>query len=242
MDNEARYLPLGDSALVVEFGQTIDSEINAQVQALMAAIEVAGLTGIRDLVPTPRSLAIHFNPYVTDHKTLALAIQALKVKPHEARASTRHWTFPFCADAEFAEDLPTVAALSGLSETAVLETFCGTALSVFFLGFVPGNAFMGKLPEQLTLSRREEPRVRIRPGSVATAMGWGMIYPLESPGGWHLIGHSPVPLFDVSRHQPALLAPGDTVQFSLIDRVEHEKLAAEIAAGMDLDQLAGVKQ
>lgn len=233
-----RFLPLGDSALVVEFGDQIDPAINARVQALMAAIEVTGLTGIREMVPTFRSLAIHFNPYVTDHKALADAIQGLTIDTDETVRGARRWTFPFCADPEFAPDLTDVASATGLSSDSVLQTFCDSVLTVFFLGFVPGNAFLGQLPPQMKLSRRKEPRVRIPPGSVATAMGLGMIYPLESPGGWHLIGHSPVPLFDLGRHQPALLSPGDQVQFDLIDRAAHDRLTKDIADGMNMDLLS----
>ena len=238
MLDRPEFLPVGDSALVVEFGDQIDPAINARVQAMMAAIEVTGLTGIREMVPTFRSLAIHFNPYVTDHKALVDAIQGLTIDTNETVRGAKRWTFPFCADPEFAPDLPDVASATGLSSQAVLQTFCDNVLTVFFLGFVPGNAFLGQLPPVMNLSRRKEPRVRIPPGSVATAMGLGMIYPLESPGGWHLIGHSPVPLFDLSRHQPALLSPGDQVQFQLVDRADHDRLMDNIAEGMNMDQLS----
>ena len=238
MSDSPRFLPLGDSALVVEFGDQIDPAINARVQALMAAIEVTGLTGIREMVPTFRSLAIHFNPYVTDHKALVDSIQGLNTDASDTVRGAKRWTFPFCADPEFAPDLADVAGATGLTSDAVLQTFCDSVLTVFFLGFVPGNAFLGQLPPVMNLSRRKEPRVRIRPGSVATAMGLGMIYPLESPGGWHLIGHSPVPLFDLSRHQPALLSPGDQVQFQMVPRADHDRLADDIAEGFDLDQLS----
>ena len=143
MADSPRFLPLGDSALVVEFGDQIDPVVNARVQALMAAIEVTGLTGIREMVPTFRSLAIHFNPYVTDHKALVDSIQGLNTDASDTVRGAKRWTFPFCADPEFAPDLDDVAGATGLTSDAVLQTFCDQCLDRFLSGVCAWQRFFG---------------------------------------------------------------------------------------------------
>ena len=146
MADSPRFLP-GDSALVVEFGDQIDPVVNARVQALMAAIEVTGLTGIREMVPTFRSLAIHFNPYVTDHKALVDSIQGLNTDASDTVRGAKRWT-PFCADPEFAPDLDDVAGATGLTSDAVLQNLLRSCPDRFLSGVcawqrVSGSAAAG---------------------------------------------------------------------------------------------------
>ena len=227
-----KALPFGDMALVLEFGDQIDPAINAQVQQLAAGFEALALKGVRDIVPTFRSLCLHFDPLLTDHETLEQHARRLAAGSSQSVATGKRFVFPFLVSEAHSPDLAELSALTGLSERQVIESFCAHDLTAYFLGFVPGNAFLGQLDPSLFVSRRAEPRVRIPPGSVATAMGLGMIYPLESPGGWHLIGHSPVPLFDLGWDQPALLAPGDQVRFQTVDAQAHAALSDKLVAGM----------
>src|SRR5439155_12189609 len=132
------------------------------------------------------------------------------------RAATL-WRVPVCYDPEFAPDLDEVARLTGLSPGEVVALHSATRYHVYMLGFLPGFPYMGDLPAQFALPRRADPRVRVPAGSIAIATTLTAIYPYESPGGWHLIGATPIRLFDPERAQPALFAPGDAVQCEPVD-------------------------
>jgi inhibitor of KinA len=124
-----------------------------------------------------------------------------------------------------------VAAQTGLAAEAVVALHAATRYHVYMVGFLPGYPYMGDLPAQLVLPRRADPRVRVPPGAVAIATAMTAIYPLESPGGWHLIGTTPIRIFDARWPVPALFAPGDAVRFEPVDQPEFDDLAARIARG-----------
>ena len=148
----------------------------------------------------------------------------------------RHWRLPVCYEGEAAPDLAEVAATLGVDEAEVVALHSGTEYLVYMLGFLPGFPFMGDLPERLRLPRRSQPRVRVPAGSVAIATGLTAIYPWESPGGWHLLGRCPVPLFDARRASPSLLAAGDKVRFTPVSADECRALEAGLRSG-DIDPM-----
>ncbi|TMJ63293.1 MAG: 5-oxoprolinase subunit PxpB, partial [Alphaproteobacteria bacterium] len=127
------------------------------------------------------------------------------------------WHVPVCYEGEFAPDLAQVARLTGLMPNDVVALHSGTRFHVYMLGFLPGFPYMGDLPPQLALPRRADPRLRVPAGSISIATSLTAIYPYESPGGWHLIGATPIRMFDPERPKPALFAPGDAVSFQPID-------------------------
>jgi KipI family sensor histidine kinase inhibitor len=135
-----------------------------------------------------------------------------------ARAGSTLWRVPVCYEGEFAPDLAEVARLTGLTPDEVVVLHSGTRFHVYMLGFLPGFPYLGDLPERLALPRRADPRLRVPAGSISIATSLTAIYPYESPGGWHLIGATPIRLFDAERPCPALLAPGDAVIFDPVDR------------------------
>ena len=212
-----RFLSVGDRALAVEFGDTIDRRLSRQVLRLDRAVRAAPPPGVVETVPTFRSLMVHYDPLATSRADLEQAITALVDGGEAADADARLWHIPVCYAGEFAPDLDEVARLAGLAADDVVALHSGRHYHVYMLGFLPGFPYMGDLPPQLALPRRADPRVRVAAGSVAIATALTAIYPYESPGGWHLIGATPIRLFDAARTPPALLAAGDMVLFEPID-------------------------
>jgi inhibitor of KinA len=223
-DTGPRFLSAGDTALVVEFGSVVDPALIATVQALDRAVAAAALPGVVETVPSFRSLMIHYDPLVTSAAALSAAVLALERGEVAAAAPARRWRLPCCYAAQFAPDLDHVAAATGLSAEVVVAEHSGTEFTVAMLGFLPGCPFLAGLDARFDLPRRAQPRTRVPAGSVAVAQTLGVIYPAESPGGWHLIGNCPVPLFDPNRLAPTLLAPGDIVRFQPVDVTEHDRL------------------
>jgi len=227
-----RILDLGDRAITVEFGDAIDPALQARVAALDAACARAALPGVVETVPTFRSLTLIFDPLVTSRAGLLPALEALLDRPDAVAArATRRWRLPACYEGAHAPDLADVANACGLPPDEVVARHAGRDYTVYMLGFLPGFPFMGDVDDALRRPRRPEPRVAVPAGSVAIANGLTAIYPWQSPGGWHLLGHCPVPLFDTGADAPALLAPGDRVRFQPVDAAEHARLTRAIAAG-----------
>ncbi|MEI9983062.1 MAG: 5-oxoprolinase subunit PxpB, partial [Aliidongia sp.] len=226
-----RFLAAGDTALIVEFGTTVEPALIAAVQALDRAVAAAGIPGVIETVPSFRSLMVHYDPLTTSAEALAETISALEDTDAAPATAGRSWLLPCCYAAAFGPDLDHVAAATGLTTCDVIEAHSATAFTVAMLGFLPGCPFLSGLDPRFDLPRRTEPRTRLAGGSVAVAQALSVIYPTESPGGWHLIGNCPLPLFDPGRSPPALLAPGDAVRFRPIDAAEH----AQIRTARDYD-------
>jgi KipI family sensor histidine kinase inhibitor len=241
----ARLLSLADGALVVELGDAIERPVLEQVAALDAAVLAelgAGrLEGVLETVPSYRSLAILYDPLRTTRAALERRIAPLlDVRRAAAARGARTWRLPVCYGGEHGPDLDAVAAASGLAPGDVVALHAGEAYDVYVLGFLPGFAFMGDVPARIRLPRRADPRTRVPAGSVAIAGQQTAIYPWESPGGWHLLGRCPVPLFDPRRSPPALLAPADRVVFEPVDEARLRALEADLAAGrVAPEELAG---
>lgn len=230
-----KLLSAGDAAFVVEFGNTIDRPTNARVMALHRAVAKAraegGLEGVVETVPTFRSLMVQYDPLRTSRNELEAPVLALAQADEVQSTAGRRWRIPVCYDGELAPDLDEVAHRTGLTRERVIEAHLGATFFAYVLGFMPGFAYLGGLPRELELPRRTEPRVRVPKNSVAIAQALTAIYPWESPGGWHLIGRTPIALFDLRRPEPILWAAGDEVVFARIDRNEFDAMAAKVEAG-----------
>jgi inhibitor of KinA len=219
-----RIREAGDSALIVEFDERIDPEVNARAIACAEAIQTAQVAGVRDIVPTYRSVAIYFDPLHTDHDALigCLEREAARFTTSASveRAVVR---IPVCYGGDLGPDLGAVASFAGMTEFDVVRLHTAAIYRVFMLGFVPGFAYLGVVDERIAMSRRATPRVRVPAGSVGIAGGQTGVYPAETPGGWQLIGRTPVKPFDADRADPFLMKAGDRVQFSPIDRAEYDR-------------------
>lgn len=232
-----RLLPLGDSAWTVEFGTTISTELNAQVMAFASRIAQARLDDplfaeITDVVPTFRSLTVHFSAQTTDADALATQLLALAQDNLQQIMEGQHWRLPACFDPSFAPDLSAWAQAKHLREDQLLQRMLDTPFRVYMIGFLPGFPYMGGLPSELAMPRLTSPRQRVPANSIAIAGEMCAVYPWESPGGWNLIGKTPVQLFDPRQiEQPAMLAAGDMVSWYAIDKAEYEQLLAQCTSG-----------
>lgn len=227
-----RLLALGDGALTLEFGDRIDAGLNARVMAARDALAERHLVGISDVVPTWRSLTVHFDPLQLERDQLAECLMQCADAPAQESALTARWRVPVVFGGEFGPDLGTVASATGRSEDAVIETMCSVDLRVFLIGFLPGFPYLGELPEWLHLPRLKTPRPAVPANSLAIAGAQAAIYPWVSPGGWHLLGRTPARLFDLADAvHPALFAPGDSLHFNSVSAAEYTRLAAAVAAG-----------
>jgi KipI family sensor histidine kinase inhibitor len=236
MTSSPRLLDAGDAAFTVEFGSTIDARLVAAVNALDAKIAHAraagALRGIVETMPTFRSLTVFYDPLATARDALVAELQPLLAADASVDETPgRCWRLPVCYEGDCGPDLAETARATGLREDDVVALHSGTEYRVYMLGFLPGFPFMGDLPPPLRLPRRTQPRVRVPAGSVAIATGLTAIYPWESPGGWHLLGRCPLPLFDAGRASPSLLAPGDRVRFAPVATSDYEDIARGVATG-----------
>jgi inhibitor of KinA len=225
-----RFLPAGDTAVVVEFGDRVDRALSARVLALAQALRAAPPAGVVDVVPTFRSLLVHYDPLVTGGKDVVAAIRALSATGGDDGRPRRRWTIPACYAPELAPDLADVAEQTGLTVEEVVARHARIEFHVYMIGFAPGHPYMGDLPSELALPRRPEPRLRVPAGSIAIASMLSVIHPTDNPTGWHVIGAAPVRLFDPRWERPSLLAPGDVVRFEPVALHEFEAIKSAVEA------------
>ncbi|MFI5282331.1 MAG: 5-oxoprolinase subunit PxpB [Candidatus Dormibacterales bacterium] len=200
--------PLGDSALLAELGTRLDTALNTRAIALAAALQKR--RDVRHAIAGYASVTVHFDPDQTNHDALGAAIRRLAMKRAPIKEPGRLHRIPVAYDGP---DLETVAARLGLTPRAVAEIHTRPIYRVFLVGFVPGWAYLGPLPEELELPRLHVPRTQVPAGSVAIAGRQTGIYPLATPGGWHLIGRTSVKLFLPDSDPPCLFRAGDRVKF-----------------------------
>jgi len=227
--DDFRILPAADSALVIEFGSAIDRKISDRVLALAETLTSASLPGATEIVATFRSLSVNYDSLLTTGRELEQAITALAKRSDASSRIRKLWDIPVCYDPPYAPDIAEIAKTIGLTVAEVAALHAGTQYHVYMIGFVPGYPYMGDLPAKLRLPRRLDPRTRVPPGSLAIATSMTAVYPYESPGGWHLIGTSPVRFFDPDSAKAALLGPGDGVKFRPVtaDEFSRIRLAVE---------------
>ena len=235
-DVSVRYLSCGDTAFSVEFGNEISPEINGRVMALHAAIgqatKAGQLAGVVETVPSMRALMVCYDPMATSRARLEPEIEGLIARGLPTGMKTRQVTIPCCYDdPEFAPDLREIAERTRKKVEDIIALHLASRFTVYVLGFMPGLAYIAGLDKSLYLPRRSQPRVRVPRSTVAIAMDMTTIYPFESPGGWHLIGRTPLWMFDQRREQPVFLAPGDSLTFQRIDRKTYDRVAREVEAG-----------
>jgi len=224
-DHRFRIVRAGDSAVVVELEERIDPAVNARAIDIAAAVVRTAIAGVRDVVPTYRSVAIYFDPLRTDFDALLHVVEREAAIDHPvAEDSGRPVRVPVCYGGALGPDLADVARFAGLSESDVVRIHAGATYRVFMLGFVAGFAYMGTVDKRIAAPRRSAPRVHVPLGSVGIAGVQTGIYPAETPGGWNLIGRTPLKPFDPDRDPPFLLKAGDRVTFDPIDAEAFERV------------------
>ncbi len=222
-----RVSRLGEETWLVEFEPRLDEEINQRVLQLAADIGAARIPGVRDIVPAVASLAVHTDGDGVDERALEDWLSRLAAKsPIDAVPPVRH-EIPACYEAPYGPDLAEVASLCRCREQDVIEWHAARDYRVFMIGFLPGFPYLGLLDSRLALPRRVTPRLAVPAGSIGVAGRQTGIYPSTSPGGWHIIGRTPLALFNPEWHPPARLSAGDRVHFVPIGAREFASVSAE---------------
>lgn len=228
-DSAPRLLYAGENSIIVEFGNSIDLDINARVQALRKKIESNPFPGFIDTVPTYRSLAVCFDALKTG--PLAELEKHLLAMSGELETGGKKeeelLVVPTCYEGDLAPDLERVATHTGLSTDEVIRRHSAKDCYCYMLGFVPGYSYLGGMDPSLETPRLKEPREKIPAGSVAIGGKQTGIYPIDSPGGWNLIGTTPLRMFDPDRDPAIFLNAGMWVRFLPIDRAEFDRQARE---------------
>ena len=229
-----RFLTAGETGLAVEFGNSIDETVNAQVTRLNDWLNSEGnLPGIIETIPTYRSVMVVFEPELVSRKALEAHInaKAASLLKKMEDSDGRLIRVPVCYGGEFGPDLADVAVHAGLSAAEVISRHCLPRYLIYMIGFLPGFPYLGGLDKSIACPRLSAPRTRIPAGSVGIAGEQTGIYPLESPGGWRLIGRTPLTVFSGERAEPFLFRAGDRLQFVSVDHDVFEQLAAADAGG-----------
>ena len=226
-----RVLTAGEAGLVVEFGDSVEPGLNDAVQRLDAAIAAAGIGGVLETTPTYRSLLVGFDPLAVAAEALGRRLLDLAMQPSAAGAGRRRrWFVPVAFGGEQGWDLDEVGQRTGLGVARVIELHCATDYRVYMLGFSPGYAYLGAPPKELQLPRRETPRLMVPSNAFMQGGGQAGISPLAMPSGWHILGRTPIRLFDLRRTPPFLLAPGDRVRLQAIDAEAFARMDAAAEA------------
>lgn len=227
-----KILPAGDCALVVELGDGIAPDLNEAVHRLDRRIAAAGLPGVIETVPTYRSILLTFDPEVADPEALAGVLLGLAAEDAaDPTVSSARWRIPVSFGGAHGEDLDDVARRGGLTTGDVIRLHCEADYRVYMLGFSPGFAYLGGLPAVLHLPRRENPRALTPAGTVMQGGAQAAVSPVAMPSGWHLLGRTPLRVFDLRRDPPFLLAPGDRVRFTAVTPGEYDRMAAAAERG-----------
>jgi KipI family sensor histidine kinase inhibitor len=221
-----RYLPFGDSGLLIEFGNTISIEVNRKVTDLAETITKTNIQGVKELVPTYRSLLVRFDPLEVTYEQLVLCVKTVEEKTQQesAEAKPRKIIIPTVYGGEYGPDLGFVAEYHGLTEEQVVKLHSEKEYRVYMIGFVAGFPYLGEVSDKIATPRLETPRTKVPAGSVGIAEKQTGIYPCEAPGGWQIIGRTPIKLFNVSQEPPALLRAGDIVKFKPISEEQNRLL------------------
>ena len=229
---DVRFLLTGDTSVCVEFGNEISEPINAQIRAFNIALSKSDIPGIVETVPTYRSLMVHYNPEVIRcaplmDKLKCLLCQLDKVKSPPSEVLEIPVLY---GGEEMGPDLKFVAEHNGKTVEEVIKIHTSTEYLIYMLGFTPGFTYLGGMSDEIATPRLKTPRVKIPAGSVGIAGSQTGVYPIDSPGGWQLIGRTPVRMYDAGRATPILPQAGQYIKFYAIDQAEFDKIAAQEAA------------
>jgi KipI family sensor histidine kinase inhibitor len=230
MTGEVKYLFSGDCALIMEFGNEINPQINSRVRQVVDLLEQANIAGILDWIPTYRSILIKYNPAVISNHQLVDQLASLEnIKDNKELSIPFVTEIPVIYGGAFGPDLEYVANHNNLSVKEVIQIHSERNYLIYMMGFTPGFPYLGGMSERIATPRLKSPRERIAGGSVGIAGNQTGIYPIDSPGGWQLIGKTPVKLFDPEKEEPFLLRAGDYLRFVPVTEEEYSQIELQIS-------------
>lgn len=232
MYEKTKYLVSGDSAITMEFGNSITDEINRKIRAVTLSIEKSNIKGIIELVPTYRSLMVHYDPLLLKYEELLEILKDLEKKIDIIELPAPEVIeIPTLYGGEYGPDIENVAKHNNLTVEEVIKIHASQEYLIYMLGFTPGFPYLGGMDKRIATPRLQSPRTKIPGGSVGIAGEQTGIYPIDSPGGWQLIGRTPLDLFAPNSEEPILLKAGNYISFTSINEDEYEKILEQLQKG-----------
>jgi len=229
---KVKYAPAGDQGIVINFGGEISEEINRQIYGAVKQIDCARIKGVIEVIPSYTSLLVLYDRETISYGRLLKQLGKLVERPaHAGAVKGRIHHIPVCYEPEFAPDLQDVAEHCGLSPEEIVDIHTGTDYLIYMLGFLPGFAYLGGMDSRIECPRLTTPRTKIPAGGVGIGGKQTGIYPLESPGGWRIIGQTPVRVYDPDRDPSILYAMGERIRFEKIAVEEYKEIEALIQSG-----------
>lgn len=229
---EIKIFTAGDSSVLIEFGQEISPKINARITALVHLMKAQHIEGVTDMIPAFASLLVNYDPRVISYSMLRERLEKLlKLEVSEEASAARVFEIPVCYGGEYGPDLQNIADHAGLTPQEVIDIHCSKDYLIYMLGFLPGFSYLGGLDERIHTPRLANPRIRIPAGSVGIGGSQTGIYPLDSPGGWQLLGLTPVKTYDPDREVPILFEAGDYIRFVPVTQDQFLEIKEQVERG-----------
>ena len=215
---------LGDAALYCDFGTEINKDINSKVIKLFETIREKNIEGINNLTPSYNKLIVSFDLKITNFKKIKEIVENIQIKETQ-KLNNKKLEIPVCCDSSFSLDIERLEKKLNLDREQILEVFFNKEFFCYMTGFIAGMPFLGDLEEKMRAQRLETPRVKVPKGSIGLTEQFANIYTFESPGGWNIIGNTPLNVFDIAKEkEPNLINPGDKVKFKRISMEEYKDL------------------
>ncbi|PTX58844.1 inhibitor of KinA [Melghirimyces profundicolus] len=220
-----QFHPLGDTGVRIGFGERIDPGVNREIRSFVNQLERSRIPGVVEWVPAYTSLTVYYRPWDIRYPDLLKTLKEMeRIREPVSDEDVKVVELPVVYGGAYGPDLGDVARINGLTPEDVVRIHSGASYRVYMLGFAPGFPYLGGMPEEIATPRLENPRSRIPAGSVGIAEGQTGVYPLETPGGWRIIGRTPLRLYDPGREPPVLLKAGDAIRFRPVTEEEYGKL------------------
>lgn len=227
-----RILTAGDSSLLIEFGNEISPEINRRIAAVVELMREQHIEGVVDVIPAFCSLLVNYDPRVAGYEKMKKRLESLvRVDIKVGQAKRKIFEIPVLYGGEYGPDLASIAGHAGISEDEVIAIHSSKDYLIYMLGFLPGFCYLGGLDERIHTPRLSNPRLRIRAGSVGIGGSQTGIYPLDSPGGWQLMGMTPVKTYDPEREIPILVEAGNYIRFVPVDEGQYKRIQSQVEEG-----------
>ncbi|RXI45222.1 allophanate hydrolase [Clostridium tetani] len=232
MYKETKYLTAGDKALTIEYGNEISEDISSKVRSMMVALEINKIDGIVEIVPTYRSLMVHYNPLIIGYDKLINKLKSLENKLQDiSLPEPEVIEIPTVYGGEYGPDIGNVAKHNKITVEEVVKIHSSKEYLIYMLGFTPGFPYLGGMNGKIATPRLKSPRTKINKGSVGIAGSQTGIYPIDSPGGWQLIGKTPLKLYEPNREVPILLKAGNYIKFVPIFEGEYKSIEKAVNNG-----------